>query len=133
MTADGTIYKGHLYYVGDSSIRVICGKNYNGLPTRIVATAIEQISFKGKNTFFKSISGGIAIGILIGILIPSKLYDFGFHISDKSLVYSMIGGAGLGLVEGVFSSPGVKIVIPINGSQRRFEENKPLLKVYSIY
>ncbi|MCW3092614.1 MAG: hypothetical protein JWP81_3683 [Ferruginibacter sp.] len=66
VTTDNGIYKGRLYYVSDSNIRVIAGKRYNDLPVRIEVAGIQKISFKRKNALVKSMIGGFGEPVSYG-------------------------------------------------------------------
>ena len=133
VVTDDHIYKGMLYYVGDSSIRIISGPKYKDLPTRIMVQDIQQIRFKRKSALIKSIFGGLVTGVLSGVWIPAKLNDLGILVSDKVLLYGIIGGAGIGFIVGALSAPILKITIPINKDQHLFEEKRPRLKELSVY
>ncbi|MEP7108967.1 MAG: hypothetical protein ABI760_13325 [Ferruginibacter sp.] len=130
---DHQIYKGRLYYVSDSSIRFVKKRNYLDLPKRLEIKDIQQISFRRRNAFIRSIFRGLAIGAFLGMLIPAKLHGTGMHVSDKVLLYSGIVGAGAGLIGGAFSAKIIKIDIPINKSQQLFEEKKMKLREFSVY
>jgi hypothetical protein len=130
---DDRTFKGRLYYVSDSAIRIIRGKNYEDLPATIAVQDIQQISFKRKNALIKSILAGIATGAVLGIGVLGRLQEYGASISDKAILYTSAAAAGAGLIIGALTAPVFKLIIPINRNQQLYEEKKLELKGFSIY
>ena len=122
-------YKGTLYDVQDSSIRITNSLNYNFSSFRV--QDIDAIQIRKKN----SITRGVIIGGIIGIL-PSIVLAASLDKNDDGLyllLVPMVGvaGAGIGAVVGA-GVGSIRITIPIERKKENFDAYKGKLNYFAL-
>jgi hypothetical protein len=128
--------KGYLRGLEDSSIVISTSLNNSKIHPSSVELdipSVKTIKFRRKNKIGRSILHGAMVGFASGGLIGLMAYDpnawspFG-SAAEEGLAFGTMFGVVGGLV-GLVIGP-IKIKIPINGSQKTYENKKKKLSTY---
>ncbi len=122
-------YKGTLYDVQDSSIRITNSLNYNFSSFRF--QDIDAIQIRKKNSVVRGVIVGGIIGLLPSIVLAASLdkNDDGLYL----LLVPMVGmaGAGVGAVVGA-GLGSIRITIPIERKKENFDAYKGKLNYFAL-
>jgi len=127
--------KGYLRGLEESSIVISTSLDHSTIPPSSVEldiASVKTIKFRRKNKIGRSILHGAMVGFAVGGISGLMSYDpDAWNIwtpAEQGLVIGTIFGVAGGLV-GAMIGP-IKIVIPINGSQKSYEIKKKKLSTY---
>jgi len=128
--------KGYLRGLEESSIVISTSLDHSTIPPSSVEldiASVKTIKFRRKNKIGRSILHGAMVGFAVGGITGLINYDpnswnpYG-SAAEGGLVFGAVFGMAGGLVGGIVGP--IKIVIPINGSQKTYEIKRNKLSTY---